>query len=619
MKKLDVYGGYVGLLENIKELRDYLRSIDEGEILVNDWETTGLEYNATPLGLSLCARDKPPVFAPTDFYFSKGIPMEEIASVCNEEYPKFKLVAHNAKYDSMINKMNGIEDANCNWYADTLIMIHLVDPNMDMNLEKRVALDFGYEKQKFEKLCGKRWNRINWATDGDDLLPILAAYAGEDTYWELKMYEKYRPKMTPRLWKMHCSMEMPLVKILRDAKIRGVLIDVPLLKDMGVEVDKRLSQYIQEIYDKCGCVFNINSTPQKQRVFFDKMKLPVISTTKSGGYSTDAKTASAWADAGYKIGELLVKYSELQKLNSGYIRSIPNLVDEHNVLRGDLNSCGTVTSRFSSSNPNLQNQPNNHDFPIRQAFIPRPGYCFLNYDYSQLELRVMAHMAPDPVFKKIFLSGGDPHAETAKLLNTTRRNAKTCNFGVFYGLGIPNFAKRFKTTNAEAQKIIDRYHDTYYGYAKWKVRTEEYVQKNGYVETLFGFRRLLPEAMKSPFKRTAYSFYEALRQACNTVIQGTGAGIVKLATIAAVKKMQEAGLDCHFLLQVHDELLFEVRIDQALEAERILIDAMENTTKLDVPLTVDGKILANWGEMKDDDIPSLPYRFDYSLYAPLLS
>lgn len=618
MKKLPVYKGHVNLLEDSEELYKYIRSIDPGELLVNDWETTGLEHDALPLGLSLCARDKPPIFAPTDYYFTDGMPMTEIADVCNECYPDYKLIAHNAKYDSMINVMNGIKDECCNWYADTLIMVHLVDPNLDMNLEKRVAADFGYEKQKFEKLCGKRWNKINWASEGDALLPILAAYAGEDTYWELKVYEKYRPLMNPRMWKMLQDMEMPLVKILRDAKIRGVVIDVPLLKEMGVEVDKRLSQYIQEIYDECGCVFNINSTPQKQKVFFEKMDLPVISTTKTGGPSTDAKTAASWAESGYRIGELLVKYSELQKLNSGYIKSIPNLVDKHNVLRGDLNSCGTVTSRFSSSNPNLQNQPNNHDFPIRQAFIPRPGYCFLNYDYSQLELRVMAHMAPDPVFKKIFWSGGDPHAETAQLLNTTRRNAKTCNFGVLYGLGIPNFARRFKTTNAEAQKIIDRYHDTYYGYAKWKVRTEEFVQKHGYVETLFGFRRLLPEAMKSPFKRTPYAFYEALRQACNTIIQGTGAGIVKLATIAAVKSFKKAGLDCHFLLQVHDELLFEVRIDQALEAERLLIDAMENTVKLDVPLTVDGKILANWGEMKDDDIPSLPYRFDYSLYASLL-
>lgn len=618
MKKLPVYKGHVNLLEDSEELYKYIRSIEPGELLVNDWETTGLEHDALPLGLSLCARDKPPIFAPTDYYFTDGMPMTEIADVCNECYPDYKLIAHNAKYDSMINVMNGIKDECCNWYADTLIMVHLVDPNLDMNLEKRVAADFGYEKQKFEKLCGKRWNKINWASEGDTLLPILAAYAGEDTYWELKVYEKYRPLMNPRMWKMLQDMEMPLVKILRDAKIRGVVIDVPLLKEMGVEVDKRLSQYIQEIYDECGCVFNINSTPQKQKVFFEKMDLPVISTTKTGGPSTDAKTAASWAESGYRIGELLVKYSELQKLNSGYIKSIPNLVDRHNVLRGDLNSCGTVTSRFSSSNPNLQNQPNNHDFPIRQAFIPRPGYCFLNYDYSQLELRVMAHMAPDPVFKKIFWSGGDPHAETAQLLNTTRRNAKTCNFGVLYGLGIPNFARRFKTTNAEAQKIIDRYHDTYYGYAKWKVRTEEFVQKHGYVETLFGFRRLLPEAMKSPFKRTPYAFYEALRQACNTIIQGTGAGIVKLATIAAVNAFKKAGLDCHFLLQVHDELLFEVRIDQALEAERLLIDAMENTVKLDVPLTVDGKILANWGEMKDDDIPSLPYRFDYSLYASLL-
>ena len=220
----------------------------------------------------------------------------------------------------------------------------------------------------------------------------------------------------------------------------------------------------------------------------------------------------------------------------------------------------------------------------------------------------------------MFLAGRDPHGEVAVALGITRKRAKVANFGVLYGLGIPNFARQFDVSDEEAKDIIDNYHTTYAGFARWKTATENFAKKNGYVKNLFGRKRILSEAAKNPYSGSVdkRKYFGELRQAVNTEIQGTGADIVKLATIAMCRQFEQKQLDAHFLLQVHDEVLIEARIDQMFEIEKVVIDCMENTVKLDVPLIADGKILAKWGEMKDDNIQSLPFRFDYSLYSGLL-
>lgn len=619
MKELKTPSCTVGLVQSLSELKDYLYSCEDNSILTKDWETTGLDFDAVPLGLSLHQRGRNPIFVPIDFHFSKGFPMKEVAEICNEQFPRFRLIAHNAKYDSMISVMNGIKDECFSFYVDTLQMIHLYNPNLAMKLEDRVLADFGYAKKDFKEISGKPWNRINWSLDGDELLELLAGYAGEDTYWETKLYYKYMPLLDEHAKRLLFEVEMPMINILRDAKIRGVLINKDLLLDFDKHVDRALSECLDSIYEECGCVFNLNSAPQKQKVFFDQMKLPVIKTTKKGGRSTDAGTYEEWANMGYSVGEALLDYSELQKLITGYIRAIPPQLDSHNVLRGDLNSAGTKTGRMSSSGPNLQNMPNNHNFPVRAAFIPRPGYVFVNYDYSQLELRVMAHVSHDKHFMDIFLHGGDPHGDVAKRCGITRKQAKVMNFGVLYGMGVGKYVNTFKVSKERARQMIDDYHKVYSGFAKWKESTETFAKRNGYVRTIFGRIRQLPEASKDPFHRDDAAYFGALRQAVNTVIQGSGADIVKKATIAMCRKFKERNLDAHFLLQVHDEVLIEARIDQMFEVERIVIDCMENTVKLDVPLLADGKILANWGEMKDDDVVSLPYRFDYSIYSSLFN
>lgn len=620
MQKIEVYKGHVELVENEDELERWLEQLEDNSILTFDWETTGLNYDAIPLGLSLHQRGVSPCFAPVDYFFDNGIPMGTLARICNKHFKRLRLIAHNAKYDYMISVMNGISREVITLEADTLVMVHLYNPNLMKQLEKRVKEDFGYSKKTFDEICGKKWPKIDWAKEGNELLPLLAGYAGEDTYWETQVYHKYKGMLDEDAWKIMRKIELPLIPILADAKIRGVLIDVPLLQELHEKCEKQLIKVRESIFDEAGCVFNLNSPKQKQQVFFERLRLPIIGKTRTGAPSTDSKAAVEWANMGYEIGKLLVKYSELQKLESGYLKPIPILVDDDNVLRGDLNSCGTKTGRFSSSDPNLQNMPNNHDFPVRDAFIPRPGYLFVNYDYSQLELRVMAHMSKDPVFMDIFTHGRDPHGEVAKMLGITRKKAKVANFGVLYGLSDESFAVQFDVTTEQAHQIVEDYHKTYYGFAKWKVATENFAKKHGYVKNLFGRIRQLPMATKTRYDKDFRfgEFAKDMRRAVNTIIQGTGADIMKLATIATVKEIKRRGLDAHFLLQVHDENLIEVRIDQAKEVEQIMIDCMENTTKLCVPLEADGKIIAKWGEMKDDSCISYFDRFDYSLISSML-
>ena len=609
MKTLTAPKCSVLLWESLKEVENYFLGLDSKNPLAFDYETTGLAYDAIPLGLSLCqVTSDTSVFIPYNYFFTKGLESEGIATLCNKYFKGKKLIAHNAKYDSMIGLMNGFSDSSMEIYADTLVMVHLYDSSLDKNLEQRVFQDFKYRKQSFSEICGKKWNKIDWDKEGDSLLEMLAGYSGEDTFWTCRLYQKYSIMLDEQLWKIHDKIELPSIKILRDAKIRGVLMDIPLLKQMGRQLDSYLEKIESDIYSEAGCVFNLNSPKQKQEVFFQKMKLPIVTTTGKGSPSTDSGTFDTWAEQGIRVGELLSEYSTLNKLNSGYVRAIPELADNKNVLRGDINSCGTDTGRCSSSNPNLQNQPNSDQFPVRKAFIPRAGYVFINRDYSQLELRILAELSRDKNLLDVFKQGGDPHSDVAHRLGISRSAAKTVNFGVIYGLGPDNLARKLGISSKEASKIIDHdYVKAYPGVYSWKQRVQQYAKKHYYVRNYFGRIRRLPGVVSG----SNYEYFSALRKAVNTTIQGTGADIVKLATVKTVESLRKNGLDAHFLLQVHDELLFEVREDQAILAEQIIINGMETAVKFSIPLLTDGKIILNWSEMKDSDIVSVPYRFSY--------
>lgn len=628
MRKVKILEGtnYANIIQSVRELEDYFSSHAKNSKLTFDWETTGLEYNATPLLMSLhFHQDGHPCILPINYYFSDGLPMNEVADVCNRYFPKFRLVAHNAKYDSMISKVYGIKDKALKIYADTLVMVHLYNPDLNKKLETRVKEDFGFEKKTFEEFISvglkrkRKWSNINWDVEANDLEDTLASYSAEDAWFETKVYNKYKAELDEALWRIHDRIEIPLIDILRDAKIRGVKINKELLLKMDAEAKEEELQLLDSIYKECGCVFNLNSPKQKKEVFFDKLKYPVIYKTSKGAPATDSATYREWAAQGLSIGTKLDNYSKVHKLITGYLDTIPQLLDEHNVLRGDLNSCGTATGRFSSSNPNLQNQPNNPRYPVRKAFIPRDGYVLVNYDYSQLELRVLTHFSKDSNYAKVFNTGGDPHGDVAKRLGIPRKHAKVINFGISYGMTAKGLAGNLKISEEKAQDYINEYYKTYSGYAKWEEETKKIACCRGYSEGIFGRRRYFSELTKDPFHRDNYKYLSQLREVINTTIQGSGADIMKIATVATIKRLKEEGVDAHFLLQVHDENLFEAKYGaDAIRCEQIMIECMEHTTELCIPLIADGKIIANWSEMHDENIPSLPFRFDSSLYLGLI-
>jgi DNA polymerase-1 len=355
-------------------------------------------------------------------------------------------------------------------------------------------------------------------------------------------------------------------------------------------------------------VFNMNSPKQKAEVLFDKLKLPQTKATKSGGRSTDAAVLEDLAERGYEIAQHMVDYSTLQKLDSGYIKAIPRLINEDGRLRCDFNSGGTKTGRFSSSNPNLQNQPNNDDYPIRASFIPADGYDLAGADYSQIELRMMAHAAQDRKLMDAFWNGEDIHGRVARDLGIPRKGAKVVNFGVLYGMGPDKLARTLGISSKEAASIVTGYESTYRGYARWKENTETFATKHKYVKTIFGRIRRLPDA-SNPRNRTAY--FAALRQGVNTVIQGSSADLMKIAMCKVYNRFKRDNLDAHILLTVHDELLIEASNAHIVEAYEVLVNEMESAVKLTVPIIAEGKICTNWSQMKDDDYvnPVEDYKF----------
>lgn len=617
MRYLNAPKTKVLVINDEKELREYLQKVPDNTVVAFDWETLGLDYNAYPTVLAIHADGFLPVVVPTGVCGDDGIGLPTLSKVMNSEFKRFRNIAHNAKFDTMINKVTlKVEDKNFPIHADTLVMVHLYSPDLDKNLEKRVASDLGYKKKTFKEIIGKDWSKVNWDVEWSAICDELYKYAGEDVFFTTQLYHLYAKMLDEDGWRLHDRVEIPLMYILRDAKIRGVEINVELLQKFATDAEDILNKAVQNIYDIAGCTFNLNSPKQKEAVFFDKLGLPSFGTTRGGARSTDKNVMAEWADMGIPIGVELLKFSELSTLLKSFILAIPKMLDEHNVLRGDINSCGTETGRCSSSNPNLQNQPNNYDFPVREAFKAREGYVFVNYDYSQLELRVMAHCSKDPLFIEIFKNGRDPHSEVAQQIGISRKGAKTVNFGVLYGMGPEKLAHTIDVPVAEAKRIIQvDYMNAYKGFASWKRSTEKFAEENGYVKTLFGRIRRLEHAKNA---RNKGMYFQAMRQSVNTIIQGSGADIVKISTIASVKALKEAGLDAHFLLQVHDELLFEVREDQMIEAERIIKQCMEHTVKLCIPLDIDGKIVRNWWEAKLDSVPSVPNRFDYSLISTIM-
>ena len=406
------------------------------------------------------------------------------------------------------------------------------------------------------------------------------------------------------LWNLYQEVELPLSAILREMEQIGVRIDVPMLKQAEAKLNNELQTIEQQIYTSVGMTFNINSPKQVGEVLFDQLQLDdKAKKSKTGQYSTSEEVLLALKPKHPVVG-LILEYRELKKLISTYISALPNYINPTTgKIHTTYNQTVTATGRLSSSNPNLQNLPirSERGQLIRQAVIPDEGCLFLSADYSQIELRLMAHFSQDPHLVQAFLSGQDIHAATAaKIFNVSieevtkeqRRQAKTANFGIIYGISPFGLAQQLDCSRSEAKALIDGYFAAFPGVIDYIEKQKELARQQGYAVTLFGRKRYLPDILSH--NATVRSFAE--RNAVNSPIQGTAADIIKMAMVTIHRRLKEEGLKAQMIMQVHDELNFNVPLNEVDKVREIVVSEMQHVVHLTVPLIADCGVGTNWLE-----------------------
>ncbi|MCX7926844.1 MAG: DNA polymerase I [Candidatus Omnitrophica bacterium] len=444
------------------------------------------------------------------------------------------------------------------------------------------------------------WNYLNESVKEEDISPALAV----NLIFRLK--DKLEIELDKKgLTKLFESIEMPLVKVLSDMQQTGIKLDVAFLKQLSVEVEKRLAYLIEEIYGICGCQFNINSPLQLRDILFDRLKLPIVKRTKTGA-STDEEVLNKLAEL-HPLPKKLLEYRQLVKLKSTYIDALPQMVNPHTGrIHATFDQTGTETGRLSSLNPNLQNLPIKTEVgrKIRQAVIAfSEKSVLLSCDYSQIELRILAHLSEDEVLCSAFRNNQDIHRRTACLIygvdekdvtDQMREQAKRINFGIIYGLSAYGLSRDLGISQQQAQAFIDAYFVTYPGVKKYIEQQIALTEKNGFVTTISGRRRYLPDITS---KNTAMRQF-AQRQAVNTPIQGSASDLIKMAMVEIAQEIKAKNLSARMLLQVHDELVFDVDKQILKDFAQIVRKHMEGAFKLRVPIKVEMKIGKNWLEME---------------------
>ncbi len=562
-----------------------------------DTETTGLDpFTARLLGVSLSWKH-----GEAYFVSFRGALRPKLLKPFLEDTGVEK-IGHNMKYDYEVLRQSGIRLAPLTF--DTMVGSYLLNAGVRQhNLNAAVFSEFGYEMMPIEALIGPK---------GKKQIPVeavpeakLSWYSCEDADFTFRLSEAYRPKLRAEHLERLCrEVEMPLVEVLADMEAAGIGLDTDLLESLSKTLGKKLDHLAGQITKLAGREFNINSPLQLKSVLFETLKLDSqgLGRTKTG-ISTSAGDLEKLKDA-HPIIPLISEHREFAKLKSTYLDALPALVSprDHR-LHTSYNQTVAATGRLSSSDPNLQNIPIRTDWgrKIRQAFIAPPHFKLLSADYSQFELRIIASLANDEKMIDAFRKGEDIHARTAAEVHNVpidqvtpemRRDAKTVNFGIIYGLGSSGLAESSGLSREEARAFIDTYFSVYQGVATYLEETKALAHKLGYVETLFGRRRKLPEInAKQPMIRAA-----AERMAINMPVQGTQADVIKLAMIRLARELPGVSPKTRMLLQVHDELVFEAPTDDVDAVSRFVKEVMENVHKFKVPVVVEVHAGNNWDE-----------------------
>ena len=585
------------LVETDEKFAEFFAELKKQEIFCFDTETTGLNiFEAKLIGLSFSWKKGQAYYVVINKKY-----LQELKSIFENE--KIKKVAHNMKFDASILRLAGIEMKN--FYFDTMIASYLLDSGTRQHgLDRLSFVELKHKKIPITALIGEGKNQI---TMDQVEVKKLAEYSCEDADFTWRLYEIFEKKLVKvSLKKLFDEIEMPLIPVLIEMEINGVKLDIEHLKKLSKKITKKIEDLKLKIYKLAGQEFNISSPLQLKEILFEKLKISTkgIKHTKTGLSTAAAELEKMRGE--HEIIDLIGDYRELTKLKSTYVDALPKIVNKNTGrLHTSFNQTITATGRLSSSEPNLQNIPIRTELgrEIREAFIAEEGNLIVAADYSQVELRVIACLAKDKNMMEVFNRGEDIHRATAAKIfdvkledvnKDMRRKAKEVNFGVLYGMGAGGLAQRTGITRIEAKEFIQKYFDSYKKVKEYTEQMVEDARAKEFVETMFGRRRYLPEINSNVQVLRA----QAERMAVNMPIQGTAADLMKIAMIAVYHELKKISPSSKMLLQVHDELVFEVPEKEVKKVAKIIDEKMEKIHKLCVPLNVETEVGKNWEDME---------------------
>lgn len=587
------------------DLNRWVDKLKQAKLFALDTETDNLDYMAANLvGISFALENGEAAYLPLQLdYLGAPKTLEKTTALTLLkpvlENPAIQKVGQNFKYDLTIFARNGIDVQGVAF--DTMLESYVLNSTGRHNMDDLAKRYLGHQTISFEEIAGKGKNQLTF-----NQIPLeqAAEYAAEDADVTMKLQQVLWEKLSkePSLEKLFKEMELPLLGVLSRMERRGVLIDSDALFLQSNEIANRLSELEEQAYALAGQPFNLASTKQLQEILFDKLGLPVIQKTPKGAPSTNEEVLEELAFS-HELPKVLVEHRGLSKLKSTYTDKLPQMVNpQTGRVHTSYHQAVTVTGRLSSSDPNLQNIPirNEEGRRIRQAFIAREGFTVVAADYSQIELRIMAHLSQDQGLINAFTQGKDIHRSTAaeifgaaldEVTSEQRRNAKAINFGLIYGMSAFGLSRQLGIGRADAQSYMDLYFKRYPGVQTFMHDIREKAKAQGYVETLFGRRLYLPDINSSNGMRRK----AAERVAINAPMQGTAADIIKRAMIQLDQKLQNDP-DIAMIMQVHDELVFEVRSEKVAFYSELIKTQMESAADLVVPLIVDVGQGTNWDE-----------------------
>ena len=592
---------------NKKDLKAWAKKLKQSKLFAFDTETDNLDYmQANLVGMSFAVEAGEAAYLPIAHDYidaPKQLSLEEVLSELQAilENKKIYKIGHNLKYDQSVLASHGVQLQGIQ--HDTMLESYVLDSTASRHdLDTLCELHINHKNIKFEEVAGKGAKQI---TFNQVSLEQAVDYAAEDADMVLQLHTVFWPRLNALKTQeaLYNDIEVPMLSVLSKVERNGVLIDAKLLAKQSQEIGKKLKALEKSAFKAADQEFNLDSPKQLQTILFEQQGLPIIRKTPKGQASTAEDVLQELAND-YELPKLILDYRSLRKLKSTYTDKLPEQIDpDTHRIHTSYHQAVASTGRLSSTDPNLQNIPirTEEGRRIRQAFIPEQGKVLLAADYSQIELRIMAHLSKDERLNQAFIDGEDVHSATAaevfatqksKVSSDQRRAAKAINFGLIYGMSAFGLGKQLGIPRGEAQEYVNLYFKRYPGVKQYMDDTRALAHEQGYVETLFGRRLYLPEINAKNAQRRQY----AERTAINAPMQGTAADIIKRAMLAVDAWITSSGKDIKMIMQVHDELVFEVLENDVEAVKPNIIEHMVNAATLSVPLEVDANVGSNWDE-----------------------